>query len=305
MRELYRILDDIRPDVLHLNSSKLGVLGSVIGRLAGIRTIVFTSHGWAFNESRPSWQKAIFYILYWITVGICTRTICVSHETLRQISVLPLIRHKLVMIYNGIRIPAFFEKRQAKTELSAAFPLLDGGKKWIGVLAELHPIKGHDVLLESLSRIRAQLGEYQVVCMGAGELRDSLESQTRRIGLEKQVFFTGFVSEASRYIPTFECVILPSRSEAMPLAVIETGFAGVPIIASRVGGIPELVTDGETGFLFERENAEELSEKISTVISLPHDQMEKITGSFREKLERECTVEHMVTETLSTYGSSK
>lgn len=305
MKELYAILREIRPDVLHLNSSKLGGIGSVVGRMSGIRTVVFTAHGWAFNENRPSWQKAVFYLLYWITIVLCNRTICVSQETRRQILALPFIRKKLDVIYNGIRIPDFVEREVARNRLGEQFPELDPEKKWVGVLAELHPIKGHDILLDAIAGIRNDLEHYQIVCMGTGELMDELKERTSELSLENQVFFTGFIQNASSYLRAFDFVVLPSRSEAMPLTVIEAGFAEVPVIASRVGGIPEVITDGHSGFLFTRENADELSGKIKIVTALTPEHRRDITNSLRQKLSPEFTVDNMVTRTLSTYRTGK
>lgn len=301
-KELYATLKKLKPDVLHLNSSKLGVMGSVIGKLAGIRTVVFTAHGWAFNENRPAYQKIAFYILYWITVMICDKTICVSNKTREQITILPFMSDRTAVIHNAVQSPVFIPKEAARQELSERFPFLDTTKKWLVVLAELHPIKGHDILLQALKRMRLELEGYQIVCMGSGEAELALKNLVRQNTLENQVFFTGSVRNAAQYLQAFEASILPSRSEAMPLSIIESGLAGTLVIASDVGGIPEIVSDGITGFLFERENAEQLEQKIRYVTALSDSERNEITKNLHKKISSDLSVEKMMDQTLSVYN---
>ena len=301
-KELYATLKKLKPDVLHLNSSKLGGTGSVIGKLAGVRTVVFTAHGWAFNESRHAYQKIAFYILYWITVMICDKTICVSKKTRDQITILPFMSDRTVIIYNAVQSPTFIPKEAARQELAERFPFFDVNKKWFVVLAELHPIKGHDILFRALARLRHELEDHQVVCMGSGETELTLKNLVRQNTLENQVFFTGSVHNASRYLQAFEANILPSRSEAMPLSVIESGLAGTIVIASNVGGIPEVISDGISGFLFEKENADQLEERIRYVTALSNNERGEITQNLHKKISSDLSIEKMTDQTLTVYN---
>lgn len=301
MHELYSILKEIKPTVLHLNSSKLGVIGACIGRIARIKKIIFVAHGWAFNEKRPSWQKKIFYILYWITILLSTKTICVSKQTRDQISFLPFLKKKLVTIYNGIQIPEFYTKEEAREKLHTQFPFLDTHKKWIIILAELHYTKGHDLLIEAVSSLQKDLSEYQIVCVGSGEREGKLKALTHHKNLDTYVFFTSFLLDAPRYLKAFEAFCLPSRTEALPLSVLEAGLAKIPVIASEVGGIPEIIEDEVNGFLFEKENVEELKEKLQIIIGLPVEQKVEITENLYKKIEDDFSLEKMIDDTLSIF----
>jgi glycosyltransferase involved in cell wall biosynthesis len=284
-KEIYDILKELKPSVLHLNSSKLGGTGSVIGRLAGVRKIIFTAHGWAFNEPRPSWQKFIFYILYWFTILASSKTICVSKQTRNQISFLPFIKNKLEIIYNGIEVPDFIDESTVKEKLASQFPQLDITKKWIGVLAELHPVKGHDILIEAISQITPLLkNSYQVIFLGTGQIETELKKLVSQKSLEEYVFFTGFVEKASQYLKAFELVILPSRSEALPLVVLEAGLAGTLLLTSNVGGIPEVIMDTRSGFLFEKENVGDLVKKLKLTLVLSTSQKMKLQIHYNKIL---------------------
>lgn len=301
MQELYGTIKKIQPDILHLNSSKLGVIGTVIGKVAGIKRIIFTAHGWAFNEKRPAWQKCMLYFLYWITILLCDMTLCVSRKTREQILSLPFMQNKTTVVYNGISVPDFYTKDNARAQLAAQFPFLDLNKKWIAVLAELHPIKGHDILIQAVSKIKDNLENYQIVCLGSGQDEQKLKSLVSQNTLDSYVYFTGFVDNASLYLKAFEANILPSRSEAMPLAVLETGVAGTLMIASDVGGIPEIITDGETGLLFHTENSDELAQKIKTALNLDEQARTKITDALAQKIASSFSIEQMVDKTIAAY----
>lgn len=303
LKELYSILKEIKPDVLHLNSSKMGVIGSFIGRIAGIKRIIFTAHGWAFNEDRPQYQKAFFYLMYLFVIILSHKTICVSKKTAEQISIIPFIQNKLSIIYNGIEQSNLIEEQTAKDILVQKFTQLDSKKTWIGVPAELHPIKGHDILIDALAQITPLLKDtYQIIFMGSGQIELELKKQVSQKNLKEYVFFTGFLENASQYFKVFETIILPSRSEAMPLCLLEAGLAKNIIIASNVGGISEIISDGETGFLFERENVGELIENLKIVFSLSSERKIEITEALQQHITSVFSLKNMITQTKSVYN---
>jgi len=99
---IFRTLYEERPDVFHTNSSKMGGIGSLAARLAGVKKIIFTAHGWEFNAPRPRLAKLVMKFFAWLTILFSHKTICVSEKTGRDISGLPFIKNKLVTIHNGI-----------------------------------------------------------------------------------------------------------------------------------------------------------------------------------------------------------
>lgn len=300
-RELYSIFREIKPTVLQLNSSKLGGLGAFVGRIAGIKKIIFTAHGWAFNEVRSPLQKKVLYVLYWITIFLSSKTICVSKQTRDQISFLPFIKSKLVTIYNGVQVPEFYSFKESREILSEQFLFLDINKKWIVILAELHYTKGHDLLIEAVNSLREKLANYQIICIGSGEREEKLKALVYLKNLDDYVFFTGFLKDAPLYLKGFEALCLPSRTEALPLVILEAGLAKIPVIASEVGGIPEIIEDEVNGFLFEKENVEKLEEKLEIVVELSQEDKGEVTERLYEKICRDFSVEKMVEETLKVF----
>lgn len=143
----FEILKTIRrekPDILHINSSKAGIFGAIVGRLTMIPMIIFTAHGWAFNEARSNPTKKALTFFQWLTVMLCHRTICVSNKLVKEISKLPLVSTKVVRVYNGITTPLFIEKTEARNILMEKAPCLKEVSQdiWVGTIAELHTNKG-------------------------------------------------------------------------------------------------------------------------------------------------------------------
>src|SRR6056297_750671 len=112
--ELFTIVRREQPDILHVNSSKAGGVGCFVGRLLGVKRVIFTAHGWAFNEKRPTWQKYIIKYLHWLTVLLSHTTIAVSQAIVEQMN-WPLANTKMIVINPGRTIPEFQNRLQART----------------------------------------------------------------------------------------------------------------------------------------------------------------------------------------------
>ena len=166
-----------KPDVFHINSSKMGGAGIFVGRLLGVKKIIFTGHGWAFKEQRPFWQKALIKFFSWLIVVGAHKTICVSEQTKRDIAGWPFIKRKLVVIYNGI-------------ESFDLTPRQVGGFE-VGTIAELHKIKGLDILLHAWAKFIKKRPQAKLVIMGEGEEHESLDKLSHKLGIADSVTFKG------------------------------------------------------------------------------------------------------------------
>ncbi len=270
-----------RPDIFHTNSSKMGVMGNLAGRLASIKKIIFTGHGWAFNENRNWLEKLIIKEGVWYTILLAHKTICVSEKTKKDISNWPFIKNRLVIIRNGLE----------KFDLT---PRTDE------TIAELHKIKGLDILLTAWSKFTKNY-QAKLIIIGGGEERENLQNMANNLGISDLVIFKGFVDNARSLLSTFDIFVLPSRSEAMPYAPLEAGLAGLPVIATSVGGIPEIIENNASGILIEKENPEAL---LSALIKLYENAgLRKSLGeNLKKKVETEFSLDKMLRETLVLYN---
>ena len=292
---IFRTLYEEKPDVFHTNSSKMGGIGNLAGRLAGIKKIIFTSHGWDFNAPRRPWYaKIVIKFFVWLTILLSHRTICVSEKTKRDVARLPFVKTKLAVVYNGIENFEILSREQARSELGIS---LD--EFVVGALSELHPVKGLDILLEAWSMF-AKKHNAKLLIFGEGEARDELEELAELLEIKDSVEFRGYVDNARKYLRAFDIFCLPSRSENLPYVILEAGTAGVSTIATNVGGIPEIIETGISGVLVDPEEPDTL---FSTLMLLKENKelRKRLGESLKETVLKNFTLKKMAHDTLKAY----
>jgi glycosyltransferase involved in cell wall biosynthesis len=299
-RELYQIFRDERPDIVHLNSSKAGAMGALIGRLARVPRIIFTAHGWAFNEDRPHWQRVVIKCIHAATVLLSHHTIAVSTGMASELD-WPVVRDKMTVINPGRSIGAMFTKTEARGKIADFFPqtLPYLADPWLVCVAELHPIKRHTVLFEAVRTITATNPTVRLLCFGDGQLRQSLETWVTTHGMSENIFVLGSLHEAARFLKAFDGFVLASKSESYGYVLHEAGLAGVPVIATNVGGIPDIITHEKTGVLVSPHNASGLASALNTLFAAP-GQATAMADALKEQLLAR-SVDTMTTETIALY----
>lgn len=250
LKETSDIIRHEKPDILHINSSKAGVYGAVLGRIFRVKKIIFTTHGWAFNEDRPGWQQIILKFLHWLTVLLSHKTIAVSEEVKRQMD-WPFVQNKMTVVYNGRRLENLKTRDEARTFLIEHEPKLQKYRDdfWSMTIAELHPIKRHDAVIKSLKEVARLWPHTRHLIISGGQDKEYLERLIKALDMEDHIFLLGPIDEAARYLKAADIFVLASRSEAMPYVIIEACIAGLPIVATSVGGIPEVIENDKSGLL--------------------------------------------------------
>ncbi len=312
-KKLIDIFGREKPDVVHLNSSKIGGLGSLAGRIAGVKQIVFTAHGFAFNEDRPDWQKFVIKILTYITIILTHKTIVISKKELKQVEDWLFVSKKVSLIYNGISKIDFLEREEAREFLIKKVGLNLENKKgglsespqiWIGTISELTRNKGLKYGVKAIKKLKENIGnKWNGVFMiiGSGEERGCLENLIREEGLEKDVFLAGFAEDAQRYLKAFDIFLLSSVKEGLPYVLLEAGQAGNAIISTEVGGIGEIIDDKENGILVRPKKKKDIARALETYIKNP-EKVEKFGEKIQTKIEEKFSKEKMVKKTLELYS---
>ena len=293
---LLRIIKNEKPDVLHLNSSKMGLLGGIAGRIYKVPKIIFTCHGWAFNESRPFIVRKVFLLLQWITVALSHITIAVSRKTKNDIEDLEFIRKKVFVIHNGIGKINFEEKNSARNkfaEITNTYPK----EIIIGTISELHKNKGLDYLISACKNLPLNVSVYII---GEGDEKDNLLEQTKKLGLQNKIHFTGRIDNIKTLLKAFDIFTLTSRTEALPYTILEAGMAGCSVIASRVGGIPEIIENGKSGIVIKSGDISEISRALKYLIDKPQKR-DEFGQSLKMTVEKEFSQDRMVSDTEKFY----
>lgn len=295
---LIKLFKDERPDIIHLNSSKAGGLGGLAGRLTKVPKIIFTGHGWAFNEDRTLLSRILIGCFHWITILLSHKTIAVSKRVFDQISLFPLVRKKITVIHNGIDGAEFLDREIARKELyeNSPFPF------WIGTISELHKNKGVDFIIRAFANVSPQNEQVGLFLIGDGEERRNLEILTKKLNVHDKVHFLGFKKDAARFLKAFDIFTLTSRTEAFPYVTLEAGLAGVPVIASRVGGIPELISNKENGTLVEPGNIFDIEYALRDLIQNA-EKRESFKKGLEIRIKKDFSLERMLEKTLKEYSA--
>jgi glycosyltransferase involved in cell wall biosynthesis len=248
--ELVRLMRRLRPDVVHLNSSKIGVLGMLAALIARVPIRIFTVHGWAFN-AEPGAQRVLYTWLHRLLRPLTTAIVCVSETELSHgLAQRTCTRAQAVVIYNGVDAAA--AQRSA----------LDGVPPLILSVTRLKAPKDGVTLARALRRLEP--GSYRAAIVGTGPDGAAVEAELGDAGE-----LLGERADVAERLAGAEVFVLSSRSEGLPMSILEAMAAGLPVVASAVGGIPELVVDGETGLLVPPGDAEALADALRKLVTDP------------------------------------
>ena len=299
-RELLTILKQEQPAVVHLNSSIAGCLGAIAARIARVPRIIFTAHGWAFNEDRPLWQRLAIKSVHYATVLLSHHTIAVSRAIVRQMN-WPKAASRMTVINPGRTIGAMYDKAAARDQLIEMFPTLLPYQKdtWLMCIAELHPIKRHTVLFDAVRRLTSVYPTLRLICIGDGHEQKNLRSWVKRHGMEEHIFIPGAVHEAARFLKAADVFVLASASESYGYVVHEAGLARVPVVATNVGGIADIIKDEVSGFLVTPNSATSLAAGITATLGDPASTATRTETLYDQLAAR--SVKTMTTATTALY----
>ncbi len=296
--ELVDIFRKEKPDIVHLNSSKAGGLGALAAKISGVPRIIFTAHGWAFNEERPFWQKALIKIFVWVSLLLQDSIICVSEATRNDIKNFPFVYKKSQVIYNGILDFRLLEKNEARIALNNMSRIkLPTDAIWLGTLTELHKNKGLEYAIKAVSSLKEPSIVFAII--GDGELRSRLEDQIEKEELGEKVVLLGFIENAQKYLRAFDIFLLSSVTEAFPYALLEAGYAGLPVIASSAGGIVDVISN-DCGILVKPKNEMDIKNKLKYLIS-NKEAMVKAGVNLKNRIKEKFLFDNMLSQTIKLY----
>lgn len=301
---LIRLFRKERPDVLHITSSKTGLLGTIAGRITGVPKIVFCIQGLPFIDT-SSWNvlsRLWMRFSFFITFIFSDQIISVSKIMSDHISSWPTVSKKLSLIYNSVAVPDFLQREQARTFFSDKIGKDISKMTLIGTLAELRKNKGIRYLIEAAHSLIQKYPNTLFIVCGDGPERNSLERQIALAHLTDHFYLLGHVDHASRYLPGFDMFVLPSLTEALSLALLEVGHAGLPTVATNVAGTPEIIIDQKTGLLIPDQDSEAIATALRTYIE--HEEMQKNhAAGLHKHISEHFSVEQMIEKTLAVYRS--
>lgn len=246
-------------DLLHTHGYKPDILFGMMLRPVRRIPIISTMHGW--SETRRYTKMAAYQALQRLSWRWIERVVAVADNSPAYRG--NASRTNAVTIENGIVLSA---GACMDPELMERFRRHCHGRPCIGMVGRLSLEKGADTLLSALAQLRAAGRNYALVVVGDGPERTGLEDAVERLGLRADVLFAGYIDGAGQLMSCFDILAMPSRTEGLPMTLLEAMAAGVPVVASRVGQIATVLEDGGCGVLIEPDNAGALATGIERLL---------------------------------------
>lgn len=298
--EIMRFLLKIRPRIIHASSPKAAGIAGMAAFLCMLITffhyrprMIMTVHGWTFHESRPAWQRFFIRFLSRVTALFYHHVIVISradyHAALRYHIT---SWHKLALIPLGINTDDY--SFLSRDEARALFPNhMRAAPFLVGTIGEWTANKNYAALIEAASIIVKKNPEARFVLFGWGEQKQLLSDLIKTHNLDHHIALVEGVYDAARFLKAFDVFVLPSLKEGLPYVLLEAQCAGIPIVATAVGGIPEIINE-TNGILVTPNRSDLLADAILSINRVSPSKRHEQNNSLR-------TLDDMLADTIHCY----
>ncbi|MBM3993338.1 MAG: glycosyltransferase family 4 protein [Planctomycetes bacterium] len=236
-------LQKAKADILSCSGYKPDLVGWRAARRVGI-PVVSISHGW----TAATWKVRVYESLDRCAIGWMDAVVCVSKAQADKVRAAGVAEPNIHVIHNAVGEEAFVEPEPAaRAEMLSWFTAPP--RLIVGAAGRLSPEKGYSLFIEAAQRAAKAHSDVGFVLFGEGDLRGELEQTVASCGLHGQLVLPGFRPDMARFLPHLDIHVMTSLTEGLPIVLLEAGAAGVPSVATAVGGIPEVIDDGVTGHL--------------------------------------------------------
>jgi len=277
--KILKIVKEKKIDIISTHSGKDGLIGAIAGKIAGVN-VIRTRH------LQTPINSALSY-------NLSTKVVSVSQNVRDYLISAGVKEQKCEVIYTGIDTEKFNPK--PKTDLKKELGIAEE-RVLIGIVAVLRKAKRHVMLIDAIK----ELPNVHLAIIGDGPQEKNIREKLDSIDYKERVHLLGHREDVSEILPSLDMFVLPSNMEALGTSILEASACGVPCIGSKVGGIPECIFHGDSGFLFENENLEELKEKI-TILANDAELRKFMGAKARERILERFSNEVMIAKTEELY----
>ena len=298
--DIWKLIKKNKPLIVHTHSSKAGLLGRLAAKFAGIPIIVHTPHGHVFFGYFGPLKTKIFIILEKLASRITDKIVALTNREKEDHLRLRIANDdKFIIIHSGIDLKkfkelSFNEKQNLKRDLGIPENILI-----IGTAGRLEPVKGPEFLIEAAKYIISKYPNTHFLFSGDGHLKQNLEERASELGIEKNIIFLNWRDDVAKIISIYDVFVLPSLNEGMGRVLVEAMALGKPIVASNIGGIPDLVSHGKNGFLVPPKDPRELANCIQILIE--DEEKRAKMGKAGKEIVENFTKEKMVEKIAELY----
>ncbi|HUH14413.1 MAG TPA: glycosyltransferase family 4 protein [Gaiellaceae bacterium] len=303
---LARLIRSERPDIVHTHTAKAGAVGRVAALLAGGRRrplVVHTFHGHVLRGYFGPLRTTAFRLLETLLARWTDALVAVSPQVRDDLVALGIApAEKFAVVRLGIELERRVAAEPGAREETRRLLGVADGRFVIGWVGRMTGVKRTEDVLLALRRLR-EGGTDAALCMiGDGPDRDDVERRAHRLGIARHCLYLGYQEDIARWYAAVDAVILPSANEGTPVSVIEALAAGRPVVATNVGGVPDVVSDGEHGFLVDVGDVEALAERLARLAADPALR-ERMGAAGRAHVLSRYAVERLVDDVDRLYRS--
>jgi glycosyltransferase involved in cell wall biosynthesis len=277
--KLIQILKEHKIEIIHCHAHKPTVYGTIAATFAHTPVVMAHVHG--LGRSRTFRRKLLNLLLFRRISTIIPVAESVKEDVLRNNWFLS--PGKLSILENSIDYERFasvpVSKKEAKQMLQ-----MPASAFVFGTIGRLAPTKGLPYLIEAFSRVKAQISSAHLILLGDGPLKPELEKQAGKIQCKDSIHFLGYRTNVESLLRGIDVFVLSSIAEGMPRAILEAMAAGVPCVATEVGGIPEIISDGDAGFLVPPGDSNAFAQTMLKVANMPRDELAALAERARNRV---------------------
>ncbi len=270
--KVYQLIKEMKPDVVHTHAAKAGFVGRTAAWMAGVPVIVHTFHGHVFKGYFSPTKTRFFIELERLTARMSDSIITLSEGLRRELAEDYRITRKgrITVLPLGLDLGVFTQMAR-KTGVFRQEQGIPTNAPLIGIVGRITPIKNHALFLKAAVEIRKQLPAARFVIVGDGEIRAEIEALVDQLGLREAVTFTGWQKDLAHIYSDLDVLVISSINEGTPVTVIEGLAACCPVVATAVGGVPDLLDHGKLGTLVKEQTQEALAKAILKTLASPPD----------------------------------
>ena len=296
--KIARIIRERKIDIVHCQRHKPTVYGTLAAYLTG-KNVKVISHVRGLNRTRNLRRRLLNRVLFRRITSIIAVSNGVREDIVMSNSA--AVREKVVTVYNGINVELFVDckltRRQARTRLG----LPENGGTVYGTVGRLVETKGQEVLLKAFAKMYGKCAESWLLLAGAGRLEPDLRALATDLNIHERVIFLGFRADIPEILKAYDVFVLPSMAEGLPGALLEAMATGIPVIASQVGGVPEILNSPGLGVMVSPSSVDELAAAMEQVCRMDERKRNEVGKALRQRVLEEFTREKMVSAMVGQY----
>lgn len=297
IRTLYQQMRTYQPDIVHTHLAQAGFAGRIAAILAGVPIIVHTFHTHTYYDYFGPLLTRLFALLERLTAWRTDALITLTQTLRRELAEVYHIARKsrMTVLPLGLDLSPFTRTPRHQGLFRQQWGIAPD-VPLIGIVGRLNPVKNHDLFLRAAARVRQHRPDCHFVIVGDGEIRAEVEAQVRALGLQSAVTLTGWLPDLTGLYSDLDLLVNSSTTEGTPTPIMEALTAGCPVVATAVGGVPDMLNHGQLGMLVFADDSDELADAVLLALDNPQD-----TTRARQVMLDRYGIDRLITDLDSLY----